>query len=100
MPRSSTPRRVAVTGVGLVSPLGIGNAENWFAGSSVDGAGPYGPCAINCTNAAGLGTYSFHPGGVHVLLCDGSVHFLNENADIGVFVNLVTYHGGVNTPSL
>ena len=29
MPRFSTPRRVAVTGVGLVSPLGIGNAENW-----------------------------------------------------------------------
>ncbi len=29
MPRFSSPRRVAVTGVGLVSPLGIGNAENW-----------------------------------------------------------------------
>jgi len=78
----------------------IGNAENWFAGSSVDGVGPYGPCAINCTNEAGLGTYSFHPGGVHVLLCDGSVHFVNQNSDIGVFVNLVTYAGGVNTPSL
>ncbi|HSS43765.1 MAG TPA: beta-ketoacyl-ACP synthase II [Thermoanaerobaculia bacterium] len=31
MPRFSSPRRVAVTGVGLVSPLGIGNAENWKA---------------------------------------------------------------------
>ncbi|MFY9550385.1 MAG: beta-ketoacyl-ACP synthase II [Thermoanaerobaculia bacterium] len=31
MPRSSSPRRVAVTGVGLVSPLGVGNAENWDA---------------------------------------------------------------------
>jgi len=31
MPRSSSPRRVAVTGVGLVSPLGIGNKENWDA---------------------------------------------------------------------
>ena len=29
MPRSSSSRRVAVTGVGLVSPLGIGNAVNW-----------------------------------------------------------------------
>ena len=31
MPRISTPRRVAVTGVGLVSPLAIGNAQNWDA---------------------------------------------------------------------
>jgi 3-oxoacyl-[acyl-carrier-protein] synthase II len=29
MPRLATPRRVAVTGMGLVSPLGIGNRENW-----------------------------------------------------------------------
>ena len=41
MPRFATPRRVAVTGVGLVSPLGIGNKENWdglLAGRS--GIGP------------------------------------------------------------
>jgi len=41
MPRFSSPRRVAVTGVGMVSPLGIGNTENWnalLAGES--GVGP------------------------------------------------------------
>jgi 3-oxoacyl-[acyl-carrier-protein] synthase II len=41
MPRFSSPRRVAVTGVGMVSPLGIGNTENWnalLAGES--GIGP------------------------------------------------------------
>jgi len=41
MPRFPSPRRVAVTGVGLVSPLAIGNAENWdalLAGKS--GVGP------------------------------------------------------------
>ncbi len=31
MPRFSSPRRVAVTGLGLVSPLAIGNRENWDA---------------------------------------------------------------------
>ncbi len=41
MPRFSSPRRVAVTGLGLVSPVGIGNAANWealLAGKS--GIGP------------------------------------------------------------
>src|SRR5262245_12614970 len=41
MPRLAVPRRVAVTGVGLVSPLGVGNRENWdalLAGKS--GIGP------------------------------------------------------------
>lgn len=52
MPRFSSPRRVAVTGVGLVSPLGIGNAENWNAlleGRS--GIGPitrFDPSAFTC----------------------------------------------------
>jgi 3-oxoacyl-[acyl-carrier-protein] synthase II len=41
MPRLSSPRRVAVTGVGLVSPLGIGNRENWDAlKSGRSGLGP------------------------------------------------------------
>jgi 3-oxoacyl-[acyl-carrier-protein] synthase II len=41
MPRFSSPRRVAVTGLGLVSPLAIGNTGNWealLAGRS--GVGP------------------------------------------------------------
>lgn len=70
------------------------NAENWFQGSNPDGAATGGPCAVNCTNAAETGVYSFHPGGVHVLLADGSVHFLGENVDIGIFVSLVTMQGG------
>ena len=52
MPRFSSPRRVAVTGLGLVSPLGVGNAENWKAlleGRS--GIGPitrFDPSAFTC----------------------------------------------------
>ena len=41
MPRFSSARRVAVTGVGLVSPLGVGNAENWDA--LVSGRSGLGP---------------------------------------------------------
>jgi prepilin-type N-terminal cleavage/methylation domain-containing protein len=70
------------------------NAENWFQGSSSDGTTVGGPCAINCTNQAQTGVFSFHPGGVHVLLTDGSVHFLGENTDVGIFVALVTLQGG------
>ncbi len=41
MPRFSSPRRVAVTGIGLVSPVGIGNAANWEALlSGKSGIGP------------------------------------------------------------
>ncbi|QDU80725.1 hypothetical protein Pla110_24580 [Polystyrenella longa] len=69
------------------------NAENWFIGYS--GAGG-DVCAINCTNAAESGVYSFHNGGVNVLLCDGSVHFLGEKASIRTFVSLVTYQGKVS----
>ena len=67
------------------------NAENWLSGSLADGTGSAGPCLINCTNAQGKGTYSFHTGGVHVVLCDGSVRFISENIDYMTMVNLITY---------
>jgi type II secretory pathway pseudopilin PulG len=72
------------------------NAENWFGGSSAGSSSRGGPCAINCTNAWGTGVYSFHPSGVHVLLVDGSVRFLGENAAPAVFVALVTIQGGTS----
>jgi 3-oxoacyl-[acyl-carrier-protein] synthase II len=56
MPRFSSPRRVAVTGLGLVSPLAIGNDPNWealLAGRS--GVGPitrFDPSPFTCRIAA------------------------------------------------
>lgn len=56
MPRVSSPRRVAVTGMGLVSPVGIGNSANWeslLAGKS--GVGPitrFDPSPFTCRIAA------------------------------------------------
>jgi prepilin-type N-terminal cleavage/methylation domain-containing protein/prepilin-type processing-associated H-X9-DG protein len=68
-------------------------AENWFSGATLTGATP-GPCAINCTNVAAGGVYSFHPGGVNLLLADGSAQFLDENVNLAVFVNLVLMQDG------
>jgi len=36
---------------------------------------------------------SFHSGGMHFVLCDGSVHFLNESIDTVLFGNLATIAG-------
>lgn len=41
------------------------------------------------------GFRGMHPGGVHFLSCDGSVQFLNERVDAGVFQSLTTYADGV-----
>lgn len=39
-------------------------------------------------------TFSFHTGGAQVVLCDGSVHFLSESIDAGVFTGLMSPDGG------
>jgi hypothetical protein len=72
-------------------------------GSTPDGRLKPGPCAVNCTNNfCGLPTrnyddgevYSFHTGGAHCLLADGSVHFIRESINIRVFARLVTRADG------
>jgi prepilin-type processing-associated H-X9-DG protein len=40
------------------------------------------------------GLYSFHPGGAHVALADGSIHFLAASADAESVIALVTRDGG------
>ncbi|MCD4726664.1 MAG: DUF1559 domain-containing protein, partial [Pirellulales bacterium] len=37
---------------------------------------------------------SFHPGGLHFVLCDGSVRFLNSTIDVQLFADLATIDGG------
>jgi prepilin-type processing-associated H-X9-DG protein len=83
-------------------------------GSSGDGSTDTGPCAINCTNGAEMGStfphpyyvsvgtgepYSFHPGGANFCMGDGSVRWINDSIDIREFARLVTRNGGELTAS-
>jgi len=56
------------------------------------GGRPGGPCFINCNNKWNY--YSFHVGGVHALMADGSVQFISENIDRNTFFQLGAFNDG------
>jgi prepilin-type processing-associated H-X9-DG protein len=72
------------------------NGEQWLEGSLYDGTlGPNGgPCGINCTNLAGGSFYSFHAGGCHFVMCDGSVRFIAEGISQFTLAALITRQKG------
>jgi prepilin-type N-terminal cleavage/methylation domain-containing protein/prepilin-type processing-associated H-X9-DG protein len=53
-----------------------------------------GPCAINCSNDNEF--YSFHPRGMNVVMCDGSLRFLNQSMPFRIVAALVTRAGKEN----
>ena len=65
-------------------------SEFYIDGSNLDGSG--GRCAVNCTNDNEV--YSFHVGGSHVLIADGSVQFISSNTDTAVIAARVSTAGG------
>jgi prepilin-type processing-associated H-X9-DG protein len=73
-----------------------GFKELWIEGKNFDGTpgSDGGLCAINCSNYRGAGLYSWHTGGVHIAMCDGSARFLSENVSSLVFASLITCKRG------
>ncbi len=77
-----------------------------LTGRAYDGTGTAGPCGINCSNArvtntsltqnAG-GLFSWHVGGTHVLLGDGTVRFLSENLSGVTLAALISRANGETT---
>lgn len=60
-------------------------------GVADNGVTSYGPRFINAINVNEA--YSFHVGGAHFLLADGSVRFLSENVDAWTYISLCTRAG-------
>jgi prepilin-type N-terminal cleavage/methylation domain-containing protein/prepilin-type processing-associated H-X9-DG protein len=52
------------------------------------------PCAPAAGDNATVAARSRHPGGVGVLMCDGSVQFAGNSIDVGVWRSLATIRGG------
>jgi len=68
--------------------------QNMRIMSYFGGEGDYGgPCVLNCHNGWN-GSYSFHPGGMNVLACDGSVRFLRDTTQKSVIKAFVSRKGG------
>jgi prepilin-type N-terminal cleavage/methylation domain-containing protein/prepilin-type processing-associated H-X9-DG protein len=62
-----------------------------YSGADINNPGLQGCAAVNVYNENGL--YSFHVGGAHVLMGDGSVRFLSENISSIVLAALITRDG-------
>ena len=49
---------------------------------------------INGSNYNGASLYSFHPGGINILMCDGTVRFLSQNMSVVTLTSIWTANGG------
>ena len=52
------------------------------------------PCQVVSVDNSFAGSRSRHPGGVHALLCDGSVHFVSDEIDLAIWRAMATIGNG------
>ncbi|WP_339907374.1 DUF1559 domain-containing protein [Symmachiella dynata] len=62
------------------------------SGYTHDGLTKFGPCVVNCSNLEGI--YSFHPGGSHVLMGDGSAHMIGESIPVDLVMKMISVDDG------
>ncbi len=91
---------------GVINPVG-GGGGGWgdpfsffhLNGALTNNSGLRGgSCIMNCTSDNEL--FSFHPGGVNALACDGSVHFLTNSTSLPVIIAYITRANGEVVPPL
>jgi prepilin-type processing-associated H-X9-DG protein len=59
---------------------------------SINGSSGKGTCIMNCNNDSE--PYSFHTGGMNVLLADGSVRFITTSVSAATWAALITARAG------
>lgn len=94
---SSDPEAAAQAMVGSGNWACLFKGDSWVSGRLIDGteiSGGGGPYAVNRSNVNTSGLYSWHAGGAHIALCDGTVRFIGENISAAVLSSLVTRAGG------
>lgn len=75
------------------NPYEIGQIINWCGAGAAPGLPPV-PLRINGSNEWGYLFFSMHPGGVNVVMADGSVRFLAESTSLRTIGSLATRAGG------
>jgi prepilin-type processing-associated H-X9-DG protein len=81
-------------GAGISGPNSLPN-RNYVNNNSSPKGGP-ADCPWSSSNCGPNGEiFSLHPSGAHVLLCDGSVTFLNETISFRALRSLITRDEGV-----
>lgn len=82
------------------SGLGL-NATNYYHSAPLDRRFPFAVINGSKTGPEGERPFpnSHHPGGVNMVMCDGSAKFLSEDIDLTTYAQLITPAGSKSLPS-